>query len=170
MFSVNFSLLVFTLSANDILFKKYFKPYYIHIFKFCSQCQVVMLQHFKRKWPTCNIVSLIETKSSDTKLKIPNLFPCYPFSSQVALQKLFLHEKSMQIFNTDKTWIQTFLRTFSDAQLKPERIQVSGLCIFCISLLFLQPKISLNLLVNFTQILHLVERSERYGCKSGEGP
>lgn len=27
-----------------------------------------------------------------------------------------------------------------------------------------------NLLVNFTQILHLVERSERYGCNSGEGP
>lgn len=72
--------------------------------------------------------------------------------------------------NTDKTGIQTFLETFSDAQLKTERTQVSGLCIFCISLLFLQPKISLNLLVNFTQILHLAERYERYGCKSGEGP
>lgn len=65
--------------------------------------------------------------------------------------------------------IQTFLKTFSDAQLKTERIQVSGLCIFCVSLLFLQPKISLNLPVDFTQILHLVVRSERYGWQSEEG-
>lgn len=72
-------------------------------------------------------------------------------------------------FNIDRQ-TGTFLKTFLDAQLKTETIQVSGLHIFCISLLFVQPKISLNLLVNFIQIFSLVERSGRYGCKSGEGP
>lgn len=70
--------------------------------------------------------------------------------------------------NTDRQ-TGTFLKTFLDTQLKTEKIQVSGLHIFCIALLFVQPKISLNLLVNFIQIFSLVERSERYGCKSGEG-
>lgn len=75
----------------------------------------------------------------------------------------------MQILTErDRTEIQIYLKTFSDIHLKTKRIQVFGLCIFCISLLFLQPKYLWTW--ELTSYFACVGRYERYERKLGGEP
>lgn len=93
---------------------------------------------------------LIETKGP--KLRVLNLFSSYLVNSQVNLLKLFL-QILIQIKQGDRL-SSKHSQNKSRNSKKRESVCL-GLCNFCISLLFIQPKVSLTLLGNLTSTWHL---------------